>query len=290
MGVFALSDSDRGVRMKTLHNAGGPAKDVGGPMAGPVAVCLVNGARPDLWSVALTGVAHNYLSNTTVDLFRHQGSNVAWQGSADFGTLVKGGRPGVVCRQNEYLHDLVVFGEADGAVRHSTWSFNSLWTQPVNRGGKFQGEPLLVGVGNDRFDFFGIGEDKAMYHFAWTERGGYTVLENLGGSFVSVPSAAVTRGERLDVVALGSSGTLQHRVLQGLKWANDWEDLGVFANSAPLLVNITMKSTAVEKVAMFVVGKGGEVNQTMWTASLDLSWKNLVWTSLGGNMTAKFLV
>jgi hypothetical protein len=234
-------------------------------------------------------VAHNFLYNATLDLFWSEGRNVAWQGSAEFGTLVKGGRPGVVCRQKEYMHDVVVFGEPDGAVRHSTWSQGSDWTQPVNRGGKFQGEPLVVGVGNERFDFFGVGEDKAMYHFVWTERGGYTVLENLGGSFVSVPSAAVTGGERLDVVALGSNGTLLHRVLQGLKWANEWEDLGVFASSAPLLVNFTMKSTAVEKVAMFVVGKGGEVNHTTWTASLDLSWKNLVWTSLGGNMTAKFL-
>ena len=43
------------------------------------------------------------------------------------------------------------------------------------------------------------------------------------------------------------------------------------ANNAPLLVNVTMKSTAVEKVALFVVIKGGEVNYTIWTASSELS-------------------
>jgi len=174
-------------------------------------------------------------------------------------------------------------------VRHSAWSVATRWTRSANLGGKFQGEPLVLGVGNDRFDFFGIGEDKAMHHFAWTAAAGFTPLKSLGGSFSSVPSAAVTGSDRIDVVALGTSGTLQHRALQGLKWANDWEDLGKFGNSAPLLFNVTIKPAGIEKVGVFVVGKGGEVNHTTWTASSDPSWKNLVWSSLGGNATTQFL-
>ena len=289
VGVFAVSDPDRGVRLKTLRGADGSGEDVGGPAAGPVAVCLVDGARPDLWAVALTGVAHNYGGDNATDVFWSQGRNVPWQGSAEFGTIVRGGRPGVVCRRDEFMHDVVVYGEADGAVRHSAWSASTGWTRSANLGGKFQGEPLVVGVGNGRFDFFGIGEDKAMHHLMWTAAGGFTPLENIGGSFASAPSAAVTGRDRIDVVAMGTSDTLQHRVLQGVKWVNEWEDLGVFADSAPLLVNVTIKPTGVEKVGAFVVGKGGEVNHTMWTASSDLSWKNLVWTSLGGNMTTQFL-
>jgi hypothetical protein len=289
VGVFAVSDPDRGVRLKTLRGGNGLGLDVGGPAAGPVAVCLVNGARPDLWAVALTGVAHNYGGDNATDVFWSQGRNVPWQGSAEFDTLVRGGRPGVVCRRDAFLHDVVVYGEADGAVLHSAWSEPTGWTRPVNRGGKFQGEPLVVAVGNNRFDFFGIDEDKAMRHFMWTAAGGFTPLENLGGSFASVPSAAVTGRDRIDVVALGTSDTLQHRTLTGTKWADGWEDLNVFADSAPLLVNVTIKPAGVEEVAVFVVGKGGEVNHTTWTVSSDLSWKNLVWSSLGGNMTTQFL-
>lgn len=294
VGVFAVSDPGRSVRMKTVQRTGsgsGDGDDVGGPAAGPIAVCLVNGTRPDLWTVAVTGLAHNFgnFSAAAPDSFWSQGRNTAWQGSAEFSTVIKGGRPGVVCRRDDFMHDVVVYGEADGAVRHSTWSKDTGWTRPVNRGGKFQGEPLVVGVGNDRFDFFGVGEDRAMYHFVWTVVGGFTTLENLGGSFASVPSAAVTGGRRIDIVALGTSGTLQHRALRGLEWVNDWEDLGVLGTSAPLLVNVTIASTGTDKVGVFVVGRGGEVNQTMWTASSEPSWKNLVWAGLGGNVTTEFL-
>jgi hypothetical protein len=126
-----------------------------------------------------------------------------------------------------------------------------------------------------------------MYHFTWTKDGGYTALEDAGGSFQSVPSVAVTgSGSRVDVVALGTNDRLQHRVLQGLKWASEWEDLDVFGNSAPLLVNIT--NTQPEKVGVFVVGFNGEVNQTTWSASSELSWRSLVWKGMGGNMTTEF--
>ena len=132
------------------------------------------------------------------------------------------------------------------------------------------------------FDFLGVGEDRAIHHFMWTAAGGFTPLENLGGSFASVLSAAVTGGDRIDVVALGTSDTLQNRALTGTKRADGWEDLGAFADSAPLLVNATIKPAGVEEVALFVVGNGGEVNHTTRTVSSDLSWKNLGWTNLVG--------
>jgi hypothetical protein len=161
------------------------------------------------------------------------------------------------------------------------------WTPPTSRGGKFLGEPVVVEVNSERLDFFGIGEDKHMYHFTWSRGGGYTALEDVGGSFESVPSVAVTgSGPRLDVVALGTNDKLQHRVLQGSKWASDWEDLGVFGNSAPLLVNMTL--TAPQKVGVFVIGEEGEVNQTTWSVTPDLSWKGLAWKGMGGSMTTEF--
>jgi hypothetical protein len=79
------------------------------------------------------------------------------------------------------------------------------------------------------------------------------------------------------VVALETNDRLQHRVL------SEWEDLVVFGNKAPLLVNITM--TEPEKVRVFVIGETGEVNQTTWTVGPELSWKDLSWEAMSGNMT-----
>ncbi|KAK0617503.1 hypothetical protein B0T14DRAFT_525324 [Immersiella caudata] len=125
-----------------------------------------------------------------------------------------------------------------------------------------------------------------MYYGAWSKREGHAPLVNLGGSFQSVPSAVATRqGDRVDVVALGTGDTLMHRVLVGGRWTANWEDLGVFGNSAPLAVNLT---TNPEAVSLFVLGTNGEMNQTVWQVSEELSWKALRWSSMGGNLTASY--
>lgn len=94
---------------------------------------------------------------------------------------------------------------------------------------------------------------------------------------------------RIDIVALGTNDQLRHRVLQGAEPISDWEDIGVFGNSAPLLINLTSSNVQPERVAMFVMGTDGQVNQTVWdVVPSELSWKNLVWTSMGGNLSTEF--
>lgn len=258
---------------------------LGGPLSAPVSTCSVFGSRPDLWSSTDDDIKHNFGAGEKYDAKWNVASDGQWTTDYFFDTKITS-RPGVLCRSSVYFHDLVVYG-TDGAVRHAQFSDKTGWTPASNRGGKMVGEPVVVEVNGERIDFFGIGEDKHMYHFTWTSDGGYTPLEDAGGSFQSVPSVAVTgAGSRVDVVALGTNDRLQHRVLKGLTWASDWEDLGVFGNSAPLLVNIT--KTQPEKVGVFVVGERGEMNQTTWSASSNLSWKDLVWKGMGGNMTTEF--
>ncbi|KAK0644300.1 hypothetical protein B0T16DRAFT_460372 [Cercophora newfieldiana] len=285
--VFALNDPNHMVRTAKFVD---PSKIpewelIGGPVSSVVSTCAVNGTRPDLWTSSGEAVAHNYGFGPGYDNAWNVQSQTGWPIDLSFGVKISS-RPGVLCRSSPSVHDLVVYGE-DGAVRHMQYSETAGWTPSTNRGGKFLGEPVVVEVNGERLDFFGIGEDKRMYHFTWTKDGGYTLLEDVGGSFQSVPSVAVTgRGSRLDVLALGANDHLQHRVLQGSRWASEWEDLGVFGNSAPLLVNMTR--TEPEKVGVFVIGAAGEVNQTTWTASSDLSWKNLIWKGMGGSMTTEF--
>ena len=295
VSVVATSDPGHEVRMITFSGANMSTmvldgwEDMGGPTASPLALCLVKGRRLDLWSAIGETVSHNFfVGNETYDAFWAPDESGEWQGSIDFNTVLTA-RPGVLCRPATFFHDLVIYG-ADNQVRHATYSDDKGWTPVSNRGGKFAGEPVVVAVGPDRFDFFGVGEkDSALYHFTWTTSGGYTALENVGGSFESVPSVVVTGSSaapRLDVVALGTNDRLQHRTMVGTEWAMDWEDLGVFGNSAPMLVNIS--STQPQRVAVFVIGDDGQVNQTMWQVSEEPSWQGLEWTTMGGNLTTSF--
>jgi len=289
VSVFAASDPDHTVQMKRFNSTEPPSQweDLAGPVVSAIGACAINDTRPDIWVTSGKNPGHNFLDPKGV--FWAPGLSEKWQGSVDFGTALTA-RPGVVCRPDEYFHDLVVYSEIDKSVRHATFRDRGGWTRPSNRGGKFLGEPVVVASGSERFDFFGIGEgDAAMYHFSWSKSGGYTELMNVGGSFESVPAVVSTGTDaevRIDVLALGSNDRLQHRVLQGTQWSSEWENLGVFGNSAPTMVNITNVTPA--RVGIFVLGEGGEVNQTAWTVSSDLSWKDLVWRGMGGDMTTGY--
>ena len=308
--VVAVGDPDHGARSQTYDVA---AKSwnrtwvaMGGKLTSPVSLCTIEGKRVDLWAATeeKTLVAHNFWSFGSEGWWAPDLGNV-WQGSANYGTapnLV--GKPGVVCRWNEFGHDIVVYDDGGKEVRHSAYSDGTAWTPmftiddsevvTTTVGGfqGFQGDPTLLATRNDRTDFFGIGVDKAMYHGAWTEREGHAPLVSLGGQFQSVPSAVVTSGgNRVDVLALGAGATLMHRTMLGGQWLSEWEDLGVFGNSAPLLFNMTTGATQ-ETVVMFVLGENGELNQTAWSVSDELSWKGLRWGGMGGGaegLTASFM-
>lgn len=278
-------------------------QDLGGPVDSPLATCAINGTRGDYYAFRGQEFLHNLSHrNGTVDMWKHpqQLGIAAWDGGDDVGSS-QTAKPGVVCRQSEWVHDLVYY-DANGAVRHGMWAWKvpgNHWTEYVNLGGKFKGDPTVIAVGADRVDFFGIGEDKAMYHWTWTEAGNHTELENLRGSFHSVasavatgltsaPAAAAPDDVRIDVVALGTNDRVHHRTMRGMKWVSEWEDLGVEGNSAPMLVHYGSSKEGPERVGLFVVGYDNQVHQATWAVTEDPSWKDLKWTSMGGAMTTDF--
>ncbi|KAK3995127.1 hypothetical protein QBC44DRAFT_33820 [Cladorrhinum sp. PSN332] len=295
VAVLAASDPGRVVKLKafTTPSSSTSWDSIGLFSQSPISTCLFLSTRPDFWSTLESTVAHNWLERSGPPNTFYAENRERWQINGDFGIRLQG-RPGVVCREDgTHPHDLVVYG-IDGAVRHSSWR-GAEWTRAFNRGGKFKGDPTVVQVGNGRFDFFGIGDDEesGMWYFRWSTKGGFGSLERLGGGpgFESVPGVVVTgdvRGDtfeqvRVDVVALGRNGRLWHRVLKGGTWLEEWEDLGVFGNSAPLVVDLKDG-----RVGVYVIGVDGQVNQTVWSVSDETSWKGLVWNSIGGKMTTDF--
>jgi len=298
LSVAAVSDPDHTVKALLYSHIERdsathvPWTSLSGPATSALAMCTVNGTRLDLWTASGRNVAHNlWQGNSTADIFWSPDVQPRWQLTRDFGMDISG-RPAIACRRDTYYHDLVVRG-LDGAVRHSTFKDGTGWTAVSNRGGNLRGEPVVVAVGDDRFDFFGVGagKDAAMFHFTWTKPGGYTAMEKLGGSFQSVPSVVVTgpaENPRIDVVALGTDDMLWHGALVGSKWWAHWERLDVFGNSAPLLTKIEVPPPWSPMVAAFVLGMDGQVNHTLWNVSSEFSWRGLAWTSMGGNLTAEY--
>lgn len=297
LSVMAVADPDHSVRTR-LYAASAAAwtseawENLLGQPTSAVSLCVVNSTRLDSWAVESSGaVLHNFWVPAAGD-FWSPSRKKGWLGTRSFDQAIVA-RPALACRPDAYYHDIVVYS-VDGAVRHTTYSDATGWTPAVTIAGgrqQFRGDPVVVATGGSRIDFFGIGTDGAMYHFSWTKSSGYSILESLGGSFQSVPSAVVTgagsgsSGDgRIDVVALATNDSLQHRALIDSVWS-PWEDLGVFGDSAPLLLNL---GSQPERVAAFVLGLNGELNQTTWTVSSDATWQHLQWSSIGGRFTSAY--
>jgi len=289
VSVSAVGDPDRGARLRQLDTATSQWnnwKNLRGSVSSPISLCSVGEFRLDLWAASGGDINHNFHSGGAEDKYWAPDASPTWQGTTKFGEQRITARPGIACRWNLFGHDVVVIGEK-GEMIHTRYSGPNGWVPPfvLDGGGKLTADPVVLATTNERLDFFAVGVDKAIYHASWSEEAGYSLLNSLGGSFQSVPSAVVTRSGRIDVVALATTDTLHHRVYQGGQWSEAWEDLGVVGNSAPLVANLT---TSPESVAVFVLGTNGQLNQTSWKVSNDLSWKGLTWKGMGGDLTATY--
>ena len=206
----------------------------------------------------------------------------------DWGTWSKGGNLGseisIVCRKSDLAQDMVMYQAGTRSVAHMQWVNGIGLTGWKDLGGDFAGAPVLVALSSSpRVDFFGTGRDRRVYHFSWAQGANYSALESIGGDFESVPAVVVTSSSRLDLLAVGTDDKLKHRAYIGGRWANDWEDLGVFANSAPYA---TVLGSSTARVGIFVLGKDGDVLFGTWDITNDASWKTLSkFESIGGNMT-----
>jgi hypothetical protein len=220
-----------------------------------------------------TGILHDWWDSPNAEW---ADQNQAWDSSAngDAASL-----PGVVCRDSAVQHDMVIYNLENNTVQHNQW--NITWKGWHTLGGSFVGDPVVVSPSSSRFDFFGLGTDKAIWHFSWNTTAGYSDLESLGGEFESVPSVVATSSDRLDIVAVGTDDKLKHRAYIGMTPSPVWDDLGEFSNSAPLLVSL-----GGDSISVFAIGRDNDLLSATWTISDDETWTNLSnFTSVGGNLT-----
>ena len=200
------------------------------------------------------------------------------------GDLVPSSRYGVVCRDSDSFHDLVVYANGTGGA-HSAWHrqyVTPAWRDWTDLGGDYAAgtDPVLIEVSTQRFDFFGLGRDSRMYHWSWSAGSGYSKAESLGGdTFASVPAVALSgaKMDRVEVVAVGKDdGKLKHLgfAIDALAAsAAKWEDLGVMADSAPSLVR--NRAGDVEVVMTAVDG-------SVWHATSSGGWDKLAWRPIPG--------
>jgi hypothetical protein len=196
--------------------------------------------------------------------------------------------PAVACRNNDIMHDLIIYDQESSAVLHRQWSKSQgRWLEWNDRGGSFIGDPVMISTSDDSIEFFGIGTDRAMYHFAWSNSSGYTDLENLNGTWASIPSVVKSAGGRLDVVALDADGHLKHRTRLESTWQSGWDDLGVSARSAPLAMSFDSTAT----IGVFALGSSGELLRGDFRIGTDGRWQAILdFSNVGGNLTDAWLM
>ncbi|KAK6071400.1 hypothetical protein SCUP234_09714 [Seiridium cupressi] len=291
LDVFGVHSSN-GVIYKSFEgNEWSGWRGLGGKATSGVSAChsQYHTDRPDIWTL-ISGadgpeVINNYWDtdvNDWADNGTHPGGHT-WQSTLDQAPYrTTNSTPAVVCRNDEIMHDVVMYDRDTSTVLHRQWSSShSKWLDWNDRGGSFIGEPVVVSPSDDRIDFFGIGRDYAMYHFSWSNSSGYTDLENLNGSWASIPSVVKMSDERLDVVALGTDGNLKQRALVGLDWQKEWQDLGVMARSAPLAIRFNSTSS----IGIFALGSSGELLRGDYEINTDGSWQTMTDVqSVGGNL------
>ena len=310
ISVFAPRQDDFNVLTAGYDNGSLPNswEALGESVAGTIALCrlpagYVNAGldpaeRIDQWVInrESRGIFHNFWNNA-INAFQEPATYKEWESSPSIQPSASS--LAVLCRKEDPVHTLLMYANGTDSVRfrHYTGSTRA-WNSWVDIGGKFKGDPVLVPVNETYFTFFGIHLDGDIVTFNWTNATGVgfrPALASLGGNFSSMPSAVVTQTNplRLDVVALGLDGKIKHKTFQNGKWRNDWDDLGVSGNSAPLLLKYEVKpGLGVEgrnKTMMAAIGADSQLQFATWDTSTNLAWKELMssWTSVGGNLTTK---
>ncbi|KAH9886610.1 hypothetical protein F4778DRAFT_758485 [Xylariomycetidae sp. FL2044] len=283
--VFGLEESGTVTRKEFQNGSWGgqwnPMRNVGSSAIGACHVDTDGIDRPDVWVRNANGsnnLIHDFYAR---DRGVYSDEDAAWELGAGGNSWSS---PAAVCRDSATYHNLFIYDENQRSVQHNYFSGEKLWSGWDDRGGAFQGDPVAVAMSNARVDFFGLGEDGDLYWFAWSS-GQYSPLQSLGGKFLSIPSVVATNQDRIDVVAVGSDDRLKHRSLKGSSWAPAWDDLGMWANSAPLIVQ---HGSQPSRIGLFVLGEDRDLMYAAWEITDDLSWSNMsALESIGGNFTTE---
>jgi hypothetical protein len=158
----------------------------------------------------------------------------------------------------------------DGTLQLSTW-------QTVVAGGsiagkqdasKIIGAPTVVSWGDDRWDMFAVGRDKAVWHKAWSNMTGLQAYQPLGGIVTAKPAAVAAFGPgRLDVFAVGATNHLHQAFCSGPSCDGGggffgWFDLGTTPNG--ITGNPVVVSPSNNKIDIVVQDAGGKLYHKSW--------------------------
>lgn len=285
--VFAIWAADMSARFKTFQNGVWDKEwtNLGGRVPGVPSVCSSDQDTLDIITLGAGGDNGVYWKWVT------QGDNWQpalvnkWEKQGTYSSSTVG----MSCANEGGVHrvDLVTYARPNpGYGMTSKRRTSTGWTGWANATGSFKGDPTVVSTAA-RADFFGIADDGTMRHRAWLSATDEFVKEtNLGGKFQSAPAAFVTGGSRIDVFGVGTDAQLWHKAKLGDVWANDWEKLGGYFNSAPTVVVTDAKAG---EAVVFGLGPDSNVIHANLTVGMGYFWGPMQWYSDGGSVSSKWL-
>ena len=299
--VFAVQKETLSMRIKTRRgNAWVPGwGDLKGTCYSPPTVCSQETGQMVVWT---TSEKQEVAYKRYADEDWTPNMDASWD-RAVTGRLASS--PVGVCLGPESVH-VVAYGNKDD---DSTGPFELMIKRGNDTkfdyweyvGGDFRGDPAAVAMSDERIDFVGVGKDGDMYHATWADPDSWRLEGNDGpqsiggikdGKFVSQPSLLATDEDRLDVVVVGDDAQLWHHALKGSKWADEWELLGGWFNSAPHL-----RRLSDSEVVVFGIGPDNEVihrafktdDGYSWVDAGGSSWRMNEWYSDNGTMATSWL-
>lgn len=258
--------------------------------------------RIDAWVVNANSryVVHDFWEPEN-DVWRSPENSISWD-SEPSGNQIVGSAPAVVCRDDAHMHDIVAYTTAGVPLHRSYSNVTGSWSNwtVISDAVKFIGDPVVLQFDNDptRFDFFGLDTEHHLWRMIWiANQTGYTRIGRLIGPVVnSMPPVMVT-GTRVDLVVTGADDKVYHLALvdSDLGSEADWEIVGDYANSAPVVAGF-MCENGQSCTGIMTLGEtengGSSLMFTHWESTLDTRWQSHVteWKNVGGNLTAQYMV
>jgi hypothetical protein len=196
----------------------------------------------------------------------------------------------VACNYEDVDFNVIGFGGDDSddpreaMIKWGTDFYLSYWR---TSGGDFHGDPVAFLESKDSVHVFGFAaDDDALYHAVWgsvnaTKTDDEPKRVSGGGDLISVPTVFRNYHDQIDVLAVGKDGKLKRNALVNATMdEGDWEDLGGFFSSAPM-VRLTANST----VSVFGIGPEGSMIHGKWTVDEDHAWSDGEWYDDGGDFS-----
>jgi len=140
-----------------------------------------------------------------------------------------------------------------------------------------KGDPAIVSWGDGRLDIFVRGGDDKLWQTFSPIAGAFgNWIKPVGDDGVLAGSPRVTalRPGRLDVFVKGTDGQVYQRFWSDVSWNNGWVPLGSPAPAATIVGDVAAqwgRSTAVNRLDLFVQGSDAKLWQDTWNGS---SWSN----------------